>query len=55
MIQIKHLHNLRCTVAQSTPHEVLVEPAYPPYLNQLDIIIYAYDLLIIIVYVSKTI
>ena len=41
MIQIKHLCNLRYIVAQLTPHQVLVEPAYQPYLNQLYIIIYA--------------
>ena len=32
---------LTLNVAQLTPHQVLVEPAYQPYLNQLDIIIYA--------------
>ena len=41
-MQIKHFHNLRYTVVQFTPHQVLAETAYQPYLNQLHIIIYAY-------------
>ena len=36
-MQIKHLPNLRYTVAQLTPHQG--ELAYQPYLNQLHIII----------------
>ena len=62
-MQIKHLPNLRYTVAQLTPHQVLVQLAYQPYLIRLHIIIYSYYryitlvhnyLLIIIVYVGKT-
>ena len=39
-IQIKHLPNLRYTVAQLITYQVLVERPYQPYLNQL--LIYAH-------------
>ena len=39
-----HLLKLRYMVAQLTPHQMLVEPAYQSYLNQLYIITYAYYL-----------
>ena len=43
-MQIKQLRNLGYTMAQLTPHQVLVEPAYQPYLNKLYIIIYASEI-----------